>query len=351
MASRSLALGGCEESDGEEEEELPAFSQMANQRADVFASHQRDRAGAPRAPLARHPNGTDDTAAADGAEQPNGALPLANRRHGKLVNDTIHGLFRLDPDALAIVDTPEFQRLRELKQLGLSHYVYPCASHSRFEHSLGTYVLAETWASHFQRCQPELRVSNKEVRLVALAGLCHDLGHGPFSHLWDSEVLPRLAERGAIDRSREWSHEKMSCEMLQHLYDENGLEDRLGLDSRDGLRRSDLRALQELISIDKRDYDPQSGAYHGRHSGRPQLQLGGKMFLYEIVANGRNSVDIDKFDYLVRDGRACNVQPNFDHSRLIQLSKVGGQAGPGRASRSRPPRPLTRARAARAACR
>mmetsp|Transcript_17941 Transcript_17941/g.41745 ORF Transcript_17941/g.41745 Transcript_17941/m.41745 type:complete len:157 (-) Transcript_17941:1332-1802(-) len=113
----------------------------------------------------------------------------------------------------------------------------------------------------------------------------------------------------------------MSCQMLEHLWEENGLEEKTDTDSRDGIVGTDITAIQELISIDKKDYDD-AGRYHGLHSKRPQLKLGGKMFLYEIVANGRNSVDIDKIDYLMRDGRACDVQHNFDPSRLLQLSKV-----------------------------
>jgi hypothetical protein len=256
------------EEDDEEEHEPIAFSQIANQSTDVFASHLRDRR--PRALSANGTAETDADVAVAAATQ-----ALRQQRHGKLVNDAIHGLFRLDPDACAIVDTPEFQRLRDLKQLGLSHMVYPCASHSRFEHSLGTYVLADRWATHFQRCQPELGVTHRECKLVALAGLCHDLGHGPFSHLWDNEVLPRLRACGRIDAAREWSHEQMSCDLLEHLYDENGLEDKLAVDTRDGLVRSDLRAICELISIDKKDYDA-NGCYTGTRAPRGRRQRRGR---------------------------------------------------------------------------
>lgn len=80
-------------------------------------------------------------------------------------------------DIWQFIDTPQFQRLRDLKQLGVSYYVYPGASHNRLEHSIGVSYLAGEWITHFKTIQPELEISDNEVFLVRLAGLCHDLGY------------------------------------------------------------------------------------------------------------------------------------------------------------------------------
>ena len=90
----------------------------------------------------------------------------------KLIHDPIHGHIELDEFALRLVDTPEFQRLRRITQLGPAYLAYPSARHTRFEHSLGTFHLAK-W----------IRGHNPEIEEGAVyAALLHDLGHYPFSH-------------------------------------------------------------------------------------------------------------------------------------------------------------------------
>lgn len=112
---------------------------------------------------------------------------------GKYFNDPIHGHFKLQPITCAFVDTRPYQRLRKLKQLGFAYYVYPGASHNRFEHCLGVAHLSGKWAQELMRLE---RRSHEDIdrysTLLEIAGLCHDIGHGPFSHTWEHGVLPSL---------------------------------------------------------------------------------------------------------------------------------------------------------------
>jgi deoxynucleoside triphosphate triphosphohydrolase SAMHD1 len=105
----------------------------------------------------------------------------------KVVNDPIHGHIQLDSQQLQFIDTPQFQRLRELHQLGSSYFVFLGASHRRFEHSIGSLFkeafiglgvsyLAQKLVSHLQEVQPELEISPRDASCVKIAGLCHDLG-------------------------------------------------------------------------------------------------------------------------------------------------------------------------------
>ena len=71
----------------------------------------------------------------------------------KVIFDIIHGFIEVDALTLSIIDTPEFQRLREIKQLGAVHYVFPSANHTRFEHSLGVYFLAGELISNLKKNQ------------------------------------------------------------------------------------------------------------------------------------------------------------------------------------------------------
>ncbi|NJE31264.1 HD domain-containing protein [Thermococcus sp. 18S1] len=101
----------------------------------------------------------------------------------KVIRDTIHGDISLDGFTLRLVDTPEFQRLRRITQLGPAFLAYPSARHTRFEHSLGTFYLAKRIAEH-----------NPEIEEGAVyAALLHDLGHYPFSHTLEA-LYPRHEE-------------------------------------------------------------------------------------------------------------------------------------------------------------
>uniref|UniRef100_A0A8C5EMI0 SAM domain and HD domain 1 n=1 Tax=Gouania willdenowi TaxID=441366 RepID=A0A8C5EMI0_GOUWI len=109
----------------------------------------------------------------------------------KIFNDPIHGTMELHPLLVKIIDTQQFQRLRFIKQLGGVYYVYPGASHNRFEHSISVCYLAGQLVKALKERQPELNISDRDVLCVQIAGLCHDLGHGPFSHVFDSLFIPR----------------------------------------------------------------------------------------------------------------------------------------------------------------
>src|SRR5580692_2285862 len=105
------------------------------------------------------------------------------------IRDPIHGFVYREPEERDVMDTCVFQRLRRLKQLALASLVYPGATHSRFEHSLGAFHLAGKLAE-------ALNVPETERRLVRLAALLHDIGHGPFSHVTE----PILRNHSALDK-------------------------------------------------------------------------------------------------------------------------------------------------------
>eukprot|EP00930_Biecheleria_cincta_P049313 TRINITY_DN3453_c0_g1_i1.p1 TRINITY_DN3453_c0_g1~~TRINITY_DN3453_c0_g1_i1.p1 ORF type:complete len:730 (-),score=135.87 TRINITY_DN3453_c0_g1_i1:3-2192(-) len=210
------------------------------------------------------------------------------QRHQRTVCDRVHGQVILEPLLVAVVDTPEFQRLRKLKQLGGTDHVFPGGTHSRFEHSLGVAHLAGLMVESLQRKQPELAISNSDVLCVKLAGLVHDLGHGPFSHMFETFVN-RI--RLASGKSK-WHHEACSRSLLMLLLSENQilLEDYFPCDSAESPAQQ-LEFVMMLIE------GLAPGAPWPDSIGRPPA----KRFLFDIVANKRNGIDVDKLDYFHRD--------------------------------------------------
>ncbi|KAH9579868.1 HD domain [Trypanosoma melophagium] len=227
-----------------------------------------------------------------------------NERPGKLIQDRVHEYVFLPMIAIRIVDTLEFQRLRTLKQLGTAVYLYPGATHTRFEHSIGVAHLASEMVNHISICQPELGITRADILCVTIAGLCHDIGHGPFSHLFE-HVVNRI--RTAKRPQHLWHHEEMSVRLLRRILS------RLNLSSY-GLNEEDALFMELCIS----GLAPR--AQWPNNVGRPPS----KRFLVDIVANKRNGIDVDKLDYFLRDSLGCYGRAVVDVHipRLLSACKV-----------------------------
>ncbi|KZP19123.1 HD-domain/PDEase-like protein [Athelia psychrophila] len=204
------------------------------------------------------------------------------------MKDPVHDYIMADELISTFMDTPQFQRLRSIKQLGTSYFVWPGASHNRFEHCLGVAHLARLMAEHLQKSQPELDITDRDVQCVQLAGLCHDLGHGPWSHVWDSLFIPKAL------KGKSWHHEDASEMMFDDLIKQNEIQ----------FSEEDATFVKALIA------------------GEPARCGSEKTFLFEIVANKRNGIDVDKFDYIARDCHAIGEKGNLSLTRLINSARV-----------------------------
>ena len=116
------------------------------------------------------------------------------------IKDPVHGYIEVTPTERAIIDTPQFQRLRRVKQLSAAHLTYPGAEHTRFQHSLGVMHLSGEIA---RRLQDVELIDQEDASKIRIAGVLHDIGHGPFSHLFE-EVLEK----------RDMNHEQMSTRIV-----------------------------------------------------------------------------------------------------------------------------------------
>ena len=110
--------------------------------------------------------------------------------HFDVIRDPLWDNIRLEPIAVACIDTPAFQRLRYVRQLGHAFLVYPGATHSRFEHALGAYHLARRALAMLEERGELADIGEDEKLAVRLAALLHDLGHYPFSHALEEAGFP-----------------------------------------------------------------------------------------------------------------------------------------------------------------
>ncbi|XP_036386415.1 deoxynucleoside triphosphate triphosphohydrolase SAMHD1-like [Megalops cyprinoides] len=243
-----------------------------------------------------------------------------NRKQiGKVFNDPIHGHIEMHPLLVRIIDTPQFQRLRNIKQLGAGYFVYPGASHNRFEHSLGVAHLAGRLVKQLREHQQDTErdterdINDTDELCVQIAGLCHDLGHGPFSHVFDGKFMP---EAKALWEKK---HEDISLEMFDYLIKHKPSE---GKKTIEDVMREDYGFKDEDFTFIKEMIQPFESMGCGRNGWPFKGRGEKKAYLYDIVSNKINGIDVDKMDYFARDSYYLGMRSSFDHERFIMFARV-----------------------------
>jgi len=192
---------------------------------------------------------------------------VPNKR--KIINDPLYGFINF-PSTLIydLIDHPWFQRLRRIRQLGLTFYVYPAANHTRFQHALGAAYLMNTALDVIARKGYPVTEDERDAAIAAI--LLHDIGHGPFSHALENSIVETI------------DHEKLSGMFMQQL------------------NRLTGGALDLSIRIFEDDYS--------------------RSFLHQLVSS---QLDVDRLDYLNRDSFFTGVTEGMVGSeRIIKMLKV-----------------------------
>jgi len=199
------------------------------------------------------------------------------RRYWGEIKDPVHGYVYITEAEKEVIDSLPVQRLHRLRQLAGAEYVYPGANHTRFEHSVGVMHLAGILAENPHLSQ---LLSENEVQKVRIAALLHDVGHGPFSHIFEHLLVKFLNK----------THEDINVWIVQE---------------------SELRDVLKGLG-----YDPDELA---------KLSVGllhkpGRAFMDQII---RSAVDVDKLDFVVRDTYHTGAEYGYvDIFRLIHMLDV-----------------------------
>ncbi len=223
-------------------------------------------------------------------------------KYVKSVKDPIHGYIELTDLELELVDSLPLQRLRRIKQLPGSEYVYPGAMNTRFEHSLGVMHLAGLMGERISEQSDEKR---DIVALLRVSGLLHDIGHGPFSHSFEPVMKKSLG----------MTHEEMSV----HLVERTEISDilgRWGIESREvgdlikGIhpRRSLSRIINSSVDADKMDYTVRDSYHTG---------AGYSVDIHRIALNS-----MEHHGDLVINARALEAVESLLMARLLSFRTV-----------------------------
>lgn len=197
------------------------------------------------------------------------------------IYDVIHGYMEFNNDEKKFIDNCWMKRLKRIKQLGLLEQVFPSASHNRFEHSLGVAYLSEKYLNILSKRSINFKPNHTETLCVKLAGLLHDIGHGPFSHIFDTMM------------DKEHGHEKRSQQIVEYMFKKIGTSYKFN-------SAYIIDAIKEMIEPKIVTKDP----------------------LYNIVNNNITKIDVDKFDYLMRDPQHIGMSASIDYDRIFIKSFV-----------------------------
>jgi HD superfamily phosphohydrolase len=202
------------------------------------------------------------------------------RRYWGEIKDPVHGYVYITEAEKQLIDSYPVQRLHRLRQLAGSEFVYSGANHTRFEHSIGVMYLAGKLTENQNLSQ---LLSEEEIQIIRMASLLHDVGHGPFSHVFEHLLVKFLNK----------THEDMTRWIIQ---------------------KSELR---DIISGLGYDADAVGKLAVG------ELRRRGKAFLDQII---QSAVDVDKLDFVVRDTYHTGAEYGYvDVFRLIHMLDVLGE--------------------------
>jgi HD superfamily phosphohydrolase len=196
------------------------------------------------------------------------------------IKDPVHGYVYITEEEKDLIDSFPVQRLHRLRQLAGAEYVYPGANHTRFEHSVGVMHLASRVA---ENPNISLLVSEEEAEMIRVAGLLHDIGHGPFSHVFEQLLDKRLGK----------THEDITAWLI---------------------RNSEVKDILIRVGCSVQDVAELAvGRLHRK----------GKAFMDQIISS---AVDVDKQDFIVRDTFHTGAEYGFiDVSRLVHtLDELSG---------------------------
>jgi len=196
----------------------------------------------------------------------------------KIFRLAVSGDVDLYPNEYSLVDTREFQRLRSVKQLGTANLVYPSATHTRFEHSIGTLHEAQRIIDSlcdFDNSKSDLEIKPKEQSLIRLAALLHDLGHIPFGHTLEDETGVVTSKHDDVERRNSLLRDTEIGRLIDKNY---------GHDT--------LNSLIAILSTKHEDV----------------WRLGDLAYIADIV---NNTLCADLLDYLKRDIYYCNLHETF----------------------------------------
>lgn len=203
----------------------------------------------------------------------------------KIVRDPIHGDIKFEGIFLEFLESPEIQRLHSIRQLGFAHMVFPGANHTRLEHSIGTFKMAEMAGEI-------LSLKEEERLILSSAAMLHDVGHGPFSHTLESI----LRERFKVD------HVDLTEKILlgkEEIFEED--------------EKKYVNAPSVVEVIEKHGLNPMEivKIIRGKHE---------KRYLSQLL---NSPIDVDQLDYLVRDGYYTGVAyGHIDVERFLNMLRV-----------------------------
>ncbi len=193
------------------------------------------------------------------------------------IKDPVYGYVYITESEKNIADSFPMQRLHRLRQLAGAEYVYPGANHTRFEHSIGTMYLAQRVTENSNLSK---YISKEEAQMIRFAALLHDVGHGPFSHVFE-HLLEKFLDK---------THEEMTVWVIE---------------------KSEIRHI-----LRESGYNADTVARLATGS----LQRKGKMFIDQVI---QSAVDVDKLDFIVRDTYHTGAEyGNVDVFRLIHMIDV-----------------------------